>query len=144
MEKTNRLGSSRLWMAFLTLALVCFPLVSDSRSSLLLLTQIFIYAVFAMSYDILLGYTGIISFGHAMYFGIGAYTTGIFMSRFDHTVLYFLLSLAVVLVLTGIVSYFIGVLSLRLKKHYYSDAHPSVRRIAAGGGGEVARFDERK
>jgi branched-chain amino acid transport system permease protein len=107
-------------MAFLTLALVCFPLVSDSRSSLLLLTQIFIYAVFAMSYDILLGYTGIISFGHAMYFGIGAYTTGIFMSRFDHTVLYFLLSLAVVLVLTGIVSYFIGVLSLRLKKHYYA------------------------
>ena len=36
-----------------------------------------------MSYDILLGYTGIISFGHAMFFGIGAYSTSIFMKSFE-------------------------------------------------------------
>ncbi|CAM3261221.1 MULTISPECIES: branched-chain amino acid ABC transporter permease [Brevibacillus] len=118
--KTNWLVSSRLWMGMAAILLIGFPFVSDSRSALILLTQIFIYAVFAMSYDILLGYTGIISFGHAMFFGIGAYTTAIFLHRWDHTMLAFLVSLLVVLVLTGIVSYLIGVMTLRLKSHFYA------------------------
>lgn len=118
--KTNWLVSSRLWMGMAAILLIGFPFVSDSRSALFLLTQIFIYAVFAMSYDILLGYTGIISFGHAMFFGIGAYTTAIFLHRWDHTMLAFLVSLLVVLVLTGIVSYLIGVMTLRLKSHFYA------------------------
>ncbi len=115
-----KLFSSRSAMSVVIALLLLFPLVSDSRSALILLTQIFIYAVFAMSYDILLGYTGIISFGHAMFFGIGAYTTGIFMHRWDNSFVVFLLSLVVVLILTSIVSYVIGALSLRLKSHYYA------------------------
>lgn len=38
-----------------------------------LATQIIIYALFASGYNILFGYTGLISFGHAAYFGLGAY-----------------------------------------------------------------------
>lgn len=120
MLRTNLLSFSRLAMAVAVAILVLFPFLSDSRSALILLTQIFIYAVFAMSYDILLGYTGIISFGHAMFFGIGAYTTAIMMSRWDESVVVFLVAQAVVLILTGIVSYLIGALSLRLKSHYYA------------------------
>ncbi|MCU0510029.1 MAG: branched-chain amino acid ABC transporter permease, partial [Anaerolineae bacterium] len=41
--------------------------------------QMFILAVYAMSYDLMLGYTGILSFGHAMFYGIGAYLTGILL-----------------------------------------------------------------
>jgi len=117
---TKRLAFSRWWMGLIVLLLIGFPFVSDSRGALILLTQIFIYAVFAMSYDILLGYTGIISFGHAMFFGIGAYTTAIFLHRWDHSMLSFLISLVAVLVLTGIVSYLIGVMTLRLKSHFYA------------------------
>lgn len=117
---TRRLASSRWWIGMVILLLVGFPFVSDSRGALILMTQIFIYAVFAMSYDILLGYTGIISFGHAMFFGIGAYTTAIFLHRWDHSLLSFLVSLLAVLVLTGIVSYLIGVMTLRLKSHFYA------------------------
>lgn len=117
---TKRLASSRWWIGLVILLLVGFPFVSDSRGALILMTQIFIYAVFAMSYDILLGYTGIISFGHAMFFGIGAYTTAIFLHRWDHSLLSFLVSLLAVLVLTGIVSYLIGVMTLRLKSHFYA------------------------
>jgi len=120
MRTTNWLFSSRFWMGLIVLALVCFPFVSGSRGALILLTQIFVYAVFAMSYDILLGYTGIISFGHVMFFGIGAYTTALFLDRWEHTFLSFLVSLAVVLLLTGIVSYLIGALTLRLKSHFYA------------------------
>jgi len=46
-----------------------------------MLIQVFILAVFAMSYDILMGYTGILSFGHALFFGTGAYTIGILLKH---------------------------------------------------------------
>jgi len=42
-----------------------------------LLIEIFILAIFAISYDLLFGITGLLSFGHAMFFAVGAYTTGI-------------------------------------------------------------------
>jgi branched-chain amino acid transport system permease protein len=42
-----------------------------------LLIEIFILGIFAISYDLLLGITGLLSFGHAMFFSIGAYTAGI-------------------------------------------------------------------
>ncbi|MDQ3929960.1 MAG: hypothetical protein M3328_12550, partial [Chloroflexota bacterium] len=44
-----------------------------------MIAQVFILAVYAVSYDMLMGYTGILSFGHAMFFGTGAYATGILL-----------------------------------------------------------------
>lgn len=102
------------------LVLFMFPFFYDSRTLLILLTQVFIFSIFAMSYDLLLGYTGIVSFGHAMFFGIGAYTIGIFMKRFDPTLPYFLLALLSVILLTAVISFIIGLLTLRLKSHFYA------------------------
>ncbi len=73
-----------------------------------------------MSYDLLLGFTGIVSFGHAMYFGIGAYSIGIFMKRFEPTMTHFLLAVVTTIVLTAIVSFIVGLLTLRLKSHFYA------------------------
>jgi branched-chain amino acid transport system permease protein len=42
-----------------------------------LLIEIFILAIYAISYDLILGITGLLSFGHAMFFAVGAYFTGI-------------------------------------------------------------------
>ena len=102
------------------LFLLMIPFVYDSRTLLILLTQVFIFAIFAMSYDLLLGYTGIVSFGHAMFFGIGAYTIGIFMKRFEPTMSYLFIALLVTILLTAIISFFIGLLTLRLKSHFYA------------------------
>jgi branched-chain amino acid transport system permease protein len=44
--------------------------------------EIFILALFALSYDLILGVTGLLSFGHAMFFAVGAYTTGILLKSF--------------------------------------------------------------
>ena len=44
---------------------------------LALITQIFVLAMFALSYDLLQGYGGIVSLGHAAFFGLGAYTAAI-------------------------------------------------------------------
>jgi branched-chain amino acid transport system permease protein len=48
---------------------------------LTLLTQILVFAIFAMSLDLLLGYTGLASLGHAAYFGIAAYVVAILATR---------------------------------------------------------------
>lgn len=106
--------------AVIAAALIVFPFVIDSRTWTILLTQIFIFAILAMSYDLLLGYTGIVSFGHAMFFGIGAYSTGIFLKTFEPTLLYFIISIVVGILLAAIVSFFIGILTLRLKSHYFA------------------------
>jgi len=55
------------------LFLFVFPLITDASYPLLIITLACIYAIFAVSWDVLSGYTGLINFGHALFFGIGAY-----------------------------------------------------------------------
>ncbi|MFC2028651.1 branched-chain amino acid ABC transporter permease [Chloroflexota bacterium] len=45
--------------------------------------EIFILALFALSYDLIFGFTGLLSFGHSMFFAVGAYLTGILLKNFD-------------------------------------------------------------
>ena len=66
-------------IAFLLL-LISPPFLSSFL--LTLLTQALIYAILAMSLDIILGYTGLASLGHAAYFGLGAYSVGILSTRY--------------------------------------------------------------
>ncbi len=56
---------------------VAFGLAFFFRSNHLLFAEIAILALFAVSLDIILGYAGIVSLGHAAFFGLGAYTVGI-------------------------------------------------------------------
>jgi branched-chain amino acid transport system permease protein len=59
---------------FWAAALASFFLLPDEH---LLLTEIFVYGLFAMSLDLILGYGGIVSLGHAAFFGFGAYVAGL-------------------------------------------------------------------
>ncbi|WP_438824454.1 branched-chain amino acid ABC transporter permease [Bacillus sp. JJ864] len=99
---------------------IIFPFLNDSRSILILFTQIFIFAIFAMSFDILLGYTGIVSFGHCMFFGIGAYCVALVFDRQEASILSFFIGVIVAVTLSAVISYIIGMLSLRLKSHFYA------------------------
>ena len=80
-----------------------------------LLAQVFILGVYAMSYDLLMGYTGILSFGHAMFFGTGAYATGILLTHAGWSLWQVTLAVLVVAIIQGLV---IGVLSLRVRGVY--------------------------
>ena len=66
------------WPVIVWLALLCVPWLG-SRFTTFLATEIVILALFALSLNLLLGYAGLVSFGHAAYFGIGAYTCAILM-----------------------------------------------------------------
>lgn len=108
------------WFLLLVIGLAVLPWINDSRSFLIIMTQICIFAVFAMSYDILLGYTGIVSFGHCMFFGIGAYASGVMLNRMGANIGVLLLSVAAGVILSALLSYLVGMLSLRLKNHFYA------------------------
>ena len=55
----------------------------DSPGTLQLLALCFVFGGVAMSYDLLFGYTGLLSFGHALYFAIGAYVAGIAFTHWE-------------------------------------------------------------
>lgn len=82
-----------------------------------LMVQVFILAVFALSYDILMGHIGILSFGHALFFGTGAYTLGILV-KYGHWSLP--AAFVAVIVIAAIESLIIGVLSLRVHGVYFA------------------------
>ena len=111
---------NNVFLGIIVVALAIFPFVTDSRTWTILLTQIFIFSILAMSYDILLGYTGIVSFGHAMFFGMGAYTTAVMLKNIEPTMGVFILSIGAGMVIAGTVSFFIGLLTLRLKTHFFA------------------------
>jgi len=80
----RRLGDYRHWIAVAT-ALLVLPHIPglDSDFGRSLLTQMGIAAVFALSYNILFGQTGLLSFGHAAFFGLGGYVAIHLMRAID-------------------------------------------------------------
>jgi branched-chain amino acid transport system permease protein len=81
-----------------------------------MLIQMFILSIFAMSYDLLLGYTGILSFGHAMFFGTGGYAIAILIGKnFNWP---FGWSMVAVILIALLQSIIFGLLSLRVKGVY--------------------------
>ena len=86
-----------------------------------------IFAIAAVSLDLLIGYTGLVSFGHAAFLGVGAYTVGILsFHAYEETTflglpgtLSGLVSIPLAIVLSAIVALIIGALSLRTKGVYF-------------------------
>jgi branched-chain amino acid transport system permease protein len=66
----------RAWEVVLWLAIAATPVALGGHAPLI--NEIAIFALFALSLDLILGYAGIVSLGHAAYFGAGAYAAGLF------------------------------------------------------------------
>ncbi len=82
-----------------------------------LASLILVWGIFALGFDILLGYTGLLSFGHAAFWGGSAYAAGVFSHRFlgDPLVI-----LAVAIVFAVLLSWVIGFISLRRGGIYFA------------------------
>ncbi|HBY96625.1 MAG: branched-chain amino acid ABC transporter permease [Ardenticatenaceae bacterium] len=87
-----------------------------STYNLTILTQVLIFGVFAMSLDLLVGYTGMISLGHAAFFGLGAYAAGYVAVHWTPNALATILA---ALVAAGLGALVIGYLSIRARGVYF-------------------------
>jgi branched-chain amino acid transport system permease protein len=83
-----------------------------------LATQILVYGLFALGFNLLYGYTGLLSFGHAAYWGLGAYGTGIVLAKFGWTSLW--AALAVGILAAGLGGAFVGFFALRRRGIYFA------------------------
>lgn len=82
-----------------------------------LATEILILGLFAASFNLVFGYTGMLSFGHAAFFGVGAYATGMLLLWLE---LPLILCLIVSFVSGSILALVFGVLSVRLNEIYFA------------------------
>ncbi|HEW93422.1 branched-chain amino acid ABC transporter permease [Candidatus Geothermarchaeota archaeon] len=104
-------------LGLLFLFLISFPLIA-SRYLIFLLSLALIYAIWALGYNFLFGYTGLLSFGHAAYLGVGAYTVGLLIARVGIKS-FEILFLAAVLTSLGI-SALIGYLCVKYTEVYFA------------------------
>ena len=107
---------SLAWLALVLAVLLLFPLAAD-KFYLQLVTKIMIMAIFALSLDLLVGYTGLVSLGHAAYFGIAAYTFALVAQWADSV--NFWLTLAFSLGASAIAALLIGALVVRTSGVYF-------------------------
>src|SRR5262245_29346943 len=104
------------WGALVLLAGLLVP-AFGSRYYTFLANDVAIWALFATSLNLLVGYTGLVSFGHAAYFGIGAYTTGILMKKLAVP---FLLAFPAAGVVAGLFAVLFGFFCVRLTRIYFA------------------------
>lgn len=77
-----------------------------------LVTEALIFSLYAVSYNLLLGYGGLLSFGHAMFFGVGAFATAVVINGIDGIPL--LAAMAMAAGITALVGLIVGLLLLRV------------------------------
>ena len=104
------------WTLLVFFAALVVPFLG-SRFYTFVATDIVILSLFAMSLNLLLGYTGLVSFGHAAYFGIGAYTCALLMKSANAP---FLPSLLAAGVMAGAFALLFGFFCVRLTKIYFA------------------------
>jgi branched-chain amino acid transport system permease protein len=94
------------------------------------LTAMFMFGALASATNIIAGYTGYPAFGNVVFFGLGAYTTALAMTKFRTS---FWTSLAVGVVICGLYAAVIGFPLLRLRGHYFAIA--TLENVGFTGGG---------
>ncbi|MBO8181533.1 MAG: branched-chain amino acid ABC transporter permease [Archaeoglobus sp.] len=121
----------RLAVAVIILILAGIAPLFIPEAFIYLIGLTFLFIILAISWDVIVGYTGQVNLGHTVFVGIGAYTTALLQvpSRFEGSFLSFMAGIptppiAVSILLGGIIAAFvgfvIGVITLRLKGYYFA------------------------
>ncbi|HEU5360646.1 MAG TPA: branched-chain amino acid ABC transporter permease [Candidatus Deferrimicrobiaceae bacterium] len=113
--KPRTLGETAQWAAGLLL-FAAIPFAGRAYY-ITMANEILVMGLFAMSFNLLYGVTGMLSFGQAAYYGVGAYTVGLLLSR---GVVPFAVALPAAFLLGGILAVVLGPLCIRLTGVYFT------------------------
>jgi branched-chain amino acid transport system permease protein len=112
------------WLAIallvMVLALALAPFLFPGSKALGAAAKMLVFVLLVASYDLLLGYTGIVSFAHTMFFGIGAYGVAIASTRIASSFGGIALGVVLALAISLVLSLVIGLFSLRVKAIFYA------------------------
>ena len=101
----------------LCLAVLLFPLFANQYHTYLMLT-FFPYGIILLGFNLLFGYTGLLSFGHALFVALGAYTVAFLMSKFS--IMYMEVVILISILISAFVAALIGILCVRYVKVYFA------------------------
>jgi branched-chain amino acid transport system permease protein len=110
----------RSWLGLATVVVLALvPVFGDvlySSFLMVLFIQVLIWALFALSLDIILGYGGLVSLGHALFYGAGAYAVVLTLMYVSPSVF---VALTVALTVTGVLAWAVGHLAIRVSGVYF-------------------------
>jgi ABC-type branched-subunit amino acid transport system ATPase component/ABC-type branched-subunit amino acid transport system permease subunit len=104
-------------LAVFVLAYAAVAMVVTNSYYQLMLTLVLVWAVFGLSWNVLSGYTGLISFGHAAFFGIGAYTTVLGQVYLNLSPW---ITIPIAVALGALAGLLVGFPTFRLRGHYFA------------------------
>ena len=107
-------------LVVLLLALAFAPFIFPGVKALNVAAKVLIFIVLVASFDLLLGYTGIVSFAHTMFFGIGAYGIAIATTRMGPTWAALATGLAGALAVSFVLALVVGLFSLRVRAIFFA------------------------
>jgi branched-chain amino acid transport system permease protein len=108
------------------IALLVAPLILQSDYFLHILIMALMWVVIGSAWNLIAGYTGQVSFGHAIFFGIGAYTAGLFVTKMDMSAWWGMVFGGPA---AGIIALVIGWICFRLRGPYFALATIAVGEI---------------
>jgi branched-chain amino acid transport system permease protein len=109
-----------LLLVALVLALALTPFIFPGVKALNVAAKVLVFIVLVASFDLLLGYTGIVSFAHTMFFGIGAYGIAIATTRMGATWSALGVGLGGALLVSLVLAWLIGLFSLRVRAIFFA------------------------
>ena len=107
-------------LVVLLLALAFAPFIFPGVKALSVAAKVLVFIVLVASFDLLLGYTGIVSFAHTMFFGIGAYGIAISATRMGPGWGAVLTGLGLSLLISLVLSFAVGLFSLRVRAIFFA------------------------
>jgi branched-chain amino acid transport system permease protein len=117
------LPRSRVLSAILVLilaGLALAPFAFPGARSVNVAAKVMVFVLLVASYDLLLGYTGVVSFAHTMFFGIGGYGVGIAMAKLGSDWGSLALGVVIALMFSAVLAFAIGLLSLRVRAIFFA------------------------
>jgi branched-chain amino acid transport system permease protein len=114
-DKTKtRLGL--LFVAFLLIAPFAL-LLTGNRYYVIVMNNMLIWAIFALSLDVVMGYVGLVPLGHTMFYGVGAYASALVMLHYTTS---FFVAIGGAILLCAVLAWIVGSLSIRVSGVYFA------------------------
>jgi branched-chain amino acid transport system permease protein len=107
-------------LALIVVSLAAAPFLFPGTRSLDVAARVCVFVLLVASYDLLLGYTGIVSFAHTMFFGIGGYGVGIALARLEPGWSAVGIGTLAALAASLVLSFVIGLFSLRVRAIFFA------------------------